>query len=837
MCMLVALNCRFVSGLRLYVLALMLAACVDGLAQPWPAELRIQRPPTGPVRLELFGELGNDCAIEAADDPGTNAWSPRVTLTLTGSSQTWLDSAWCGRPRRFYRAITFNGPAPAEVASNFRLIDHLGKSRELSYHWTDTNVAAFVLVFTANGCSAVRDFLPALNALRSQFEPQRVRFWMIDSQPQETRSNIVSEAAALGLTLPVLHDRAQFVARAYRATTAPEAMIVSCGESDWVIVYRGAIDDRKDTNTVATTQHYLADALTQHLANGTVTPRITQPNGCALSLPTQPPVSYATDIAPLLQARCVLCHSPGNIGPFAMTSHDAVYERRWDIREAVRTGCMPPWHADPEHGHFANDNSLKPADAAKLVQWIEEGALRGDGPDPLSDAVPPSLADYPFTWPAELGEPDVILSPPSQSVPATGVQPYRYLYTRPPFASNVWLRAAIMLPSNRQVVHHMSVYLGRVTGAMEESLALYVPGQRQVAYPDGTGKLLPQGTDVTFELHYTPNGTAGMDAPRLGLWLHTNQPPRALLVGSRGTIPVLNIPPFAQDVPALIETTFSKDVVVYGMNPHMHLRGSRMKFEVTYPDGIREVLLSVPNYDFRWQTLYRLETPKRLPAGTRMVITGAFDNSPQNLNNPNPAQTVIGGLQTTDEMFLDFLRYAEMLTLHTQPRSATAVRGSRVTFSVTASSPTPPIAYQWRLNGADISGATASSFTITNAQSVHEGNYTVVIRDLAETILSQPASLEVGDPPVIAQQPVAQTVPLGGDATFSVSVAGTPPFGFSWRKDSTVLTNIVQSETTSTFTIFNTRTNDAGNYRVVVTNAFKPSGVASPLTSLTVTGP
>jgi len=372
---------------------------------------------------------------------------------------------------------------------------------------------------------------------------------------------------------------------------------------------------------------------------------------------------------------------------------------------------------------------------------------------------------------------------------------------------------------------------------MEESLALYVPGQRQVAYPDGTGKLLPQGTDVTFELHYTPNGTAGMDAPRLGLWLHTNQPPRALLVGSRGTIPVLNIPPFAQDVPALIETTFSKDVVVYGMNPHMHLRGSRMKFEVTYPDGIREVLLSVPNYDFRWQTLYRLETPKRLPAGTRMVITGAFDNSPQNLNNPNPAQTVIGGLQTTDEMFLDFLRYAEMLTLHTQPRSATAVRGSRVTFSVTASSPTPPIAYQWRLNGADISGATASSFTITNAQSVHEGNYTVVIRDLAETILSQPASLEVGDPPVIAQQPVAQTVPLGGDATFSVSVAGTPPFGFSWRKDSTVLTNIVQSETTSTFTIFNTRTNDAGNYRVVVTNAFKPSGVASPLTSLTVTGP
>jgi len=149
-----------------------MAACPDGLAQPWPAEPRIDRPPDGPVRLELFGDPGNDYAIEAADDPDTNTWSPLVTLSLTGPSQTWLDSGWCGRPRRFYRAITFNGPVPAEVAPSFRLIDHLGKSRELGYHWNDTNVAAFVLVFTANGCASVRNFLPALNALRSQFEPQ-----------------------------------------------------------------------------------------------------------------------------------------------------------------------------------------------------------------------------------------------------------------------------------------------------------------------------------------------------------------------------------------------------------------------------------------------------------------------------------------------------------------------------------------------------------------------------------------------------------------------------------------------------------------------------------------
>lgn len=522
-----------------------------------------------------------------------------------------------------------------------------------------------------------------------------------------------------------------------------------------------------------------------------------------------------------------------------MTSHDAVQSRALAIRENVLAGHMPPWHADPEYGVFTNDYSLKSGDIAKLIQWIDEGAPRGDGPDPLVDSVPPSLADYPFTWPAELGEPDVILSPPEQSVPATGVVDYRYFYARSPFASNVWLRAAIMLPgTNRQVVHHMSVYLGRVSDPMEECLAVYVPGQRQVAYPDGTGKLLPAGTEVTFELHYTPNGTAATDAPRLGLWFHTNPSPRALIVGSRGTVPNLTIPPFTQEWPIQREATFSRDVLVYGMNPHMHLRGARMKYEAIYPDGTKEVLLSVPRYDFRWQTLYRLAAPKRLPAGTRLVVSGAFDNSPQNLYNPDPSRTVIGGEQTTDEMFVDFLRYTEMLTLQAQPRSAFAARASRVTFSVTASSPSPPIAYQWHFNGANIAGATTSSFTITNAQSVHEGSYSVTVSDSAETILSRPASLVVGDPPVITQPPVAQAVLVGGNAIFSVSVTGTPPFGFSWRKTSAVLTNVVQSEATSTFTLFNVSTADAGNYRVVVTNAFNMSpGVASPLTPLTVTGP
>lgn len=232
-------------------LVLTLAACLDALAQPWPAELRIQRQPTGPVRLELFGDLGNDYSIEAADNPGASNWSPLVTLSLTGTSQTWLDSGWCGRPRRFYRAVSFNGQAPLEPASSFRLIDHLGKSRELSYHWNDTNVAAFVLLFTANGCASVRHFAPALAELRNRFEPQKIRFWLVDSS-SDSRSNLVADASLLGLGLPILHDRAQVVARAYHATTAPEVIGVSRGEFGWGVFYRGpSMTERTRTRSPA----------------------------------------------------------------------------------------------------------------------------------------------------------------------------------------------------------------------------------------------------------------------------------------------------------------------------------------------------------------------------------------------------------------------------------------------------------------------------------------------------------------------------------------------------------------------------------------------------------
>src|SRR5204862_1232766 len=137
-------------------------------------------------------------------------------------------------------------------------------------------------------------------------------------------------------------------------------------------------------------------------------------------------VSYSTNIAPLLQSKCVNCHSPGNIAPWAMTNYDIVRAYGSSIKQKVLTGEMPPWHADPYYATFANDFSLTPGEAGALVQWINDGAPRDDGPDPLA-AAPPPPTNYPYTWPSGLGQPDLVLSIPPQSVPATGVVGYRYL--------------------------------------------------------------------------------------------------------------------------------------------------------------------------------------------------------------------------------------------------------------------------------------------------------------------------------------------------------------------------------------------------------------------------
>ena len=648
--------------------------CATTYAQP--TQLSIDRN-SGAVRLGITGEPGRDYLLQAASDNlGSNSWELLLTATLTNATFGWFDAVASMMPQRFYRAVKLTDPSLPVAAGNFRLIDHLGRSRELNYHLSDPNVQSIVLIFTGNGCAKVHEMIPAIKSLRDQFKAQGVLFWMIDANPSDNRSNIVVEANTQGIDLPILHDPAQVVAREYGAASTLEAFALKKAAetwtTNWVVFYRGALDDRLGPSPVVGTQFYLSNALTAFLSGQAVTVSRTKPNGCPIAFSPPQTISYSTDIAPLLQDKCVRCHSPGNIAPWAMTNYAIVRAYAQAAKQKVLAGEMPPWHADPFYGSFTNDSSLTPAQAAMLVQWINDGAPRGTGPDPLEGAA--VATNYPFAWPPELGQPDAVVSIPVQEIPPTGDVDYRYLTVTSPFTNDVWLRAAVVRPGNVKVVHHSLVFNGSSSQLMglDGFFSGYVPGTEPAAFPSGTGKLLRRGEQLTFQMHYITTGQADTDQTQIGLYMMASPPINVLQTKSVfNTSFVLGstaIPAGANDfeisaqypIALFGSPTLSTNILLYEMSPHMHLRGSRFRYEVVYPNGTREVLLSVPKYIFHWQRLYRLTQPKYIPKGSRIVGVGAWDNSPQNPDNPDPHSSVYWGDQTYEEMFIGYFNFAEV---------------------------------------------------------------------------------------------------------------------------------------------------------------------------------
>lgn len=633
-----------------------LAAAV--LAQP--AQLTIDRS-TGLARVSVAGSPGNEYDLEGSTDTVTsNSWKSLVVASPTNTAWSWFDAESARMPQRFYRVVERTN-AGAPPAADFRLTDHQGHSRHLGYYLPDPATRSIVLVFTANDCARVGDMLSPIKSLRDQFAPQGVRFWMVDSHPADTWSNIAAQAAARGIDLPILHDPAQLVAREYGAVASPEAFVLKkdAGTGGWAVAYRGAVDDRPGPAPAETTQYYLSNALAAVVADQSLTLKSSAAAGCDLPLNPPAAAAYSADIAPLLAEKCVRCHSAGNVAPWSMTNYDIVRAYAPLIKDKILTGEMPPWHADPDHGGFTNDFSLAPQQAAALVQWVNDGAPRGNGPDPLA-ATPPPPTNYPNDWPSFLGPPDAVLSIPAQTIPASGVLDYRYFDVPTSFATDAWVRAAVILPGNRKVVHHSLAFFGSdaVFKGLLGFFAIYIPGYDPAVAPEGTARLLPKGTVLQFQMHYVTTGQPETDQTRIGLYL-SPAPPKSILQTKSAWNLGFVIPPGSPDTRATATYNFAKGATLYEMVPHMHLRGTWFQYEAVYPDQTREILLSVPDYDFHWQALYRLARPRFIPAGTQLICTGGWDNSALNPDNPDPGATVTFGEQTFDEMFIGYFDFAE----------------------------------------------------------------------------------------------------------------------------------------------------------------------------------
>ncbi len=588
----------------------------------------------------------------ASDDPVAGPWEPVLRMTA-GHDHTWFDPQARAQQRRFYRSERMHPRPPALPIWNFRLIDHAGVAHELL---RDGDQRVVVLAFTDN--AGLASLWNELKPVRERFAGKPVAFWMVN--PVDSRASLAAAVNSAGVPVPLLHDVAQSVMTTFGARRSGEVVAVT-GEM-MEEIYRGSISDRFENNGVTVKQDFLADAVASYLEFRPIRVPMTRGGGSELAVAAAGVPDYTTEVAPLLQRSCVTCHRPGDIGSFAMTNHATVAAQAVSMKANLLEGIMPPWHADAPKGMFANDFSLEPAEVSRLLRWVDAGSPRGTGSDPLAEEAPPSTE----AWP--MGTPDRIATVQTQMIPAKSSQaeiPYRYLIVLNPFPTDVWLRAAVVRPGNRRVVHHALIFTGtsfsdilQVQGGLGGFFAGYVPGMDQTEYPAGTGKLLKKGSFIIFQMHYTPVETAQTDATQIGLYVAATRPAKELKTGAAYTT-TFTIPPGSGDAAVSAEKTFDRPVTIYEMSPHMHYRGKRMRIEAELPDGSVDMLLNVPAYDFAWQAMYRFTEPRRYPAGTRIRVTGAFDISVWNPFNPDPSASVTFGEQTSDEMFIGYLNYSE----------------------------------------------------------------------------------------------------------------------------------------------------------------------------------
>jgi hypothetical protein len=420
-------------------------------------------------------------------------------------------------------------------------------------------------------------------------------------------------------------------------------------------------------------------------------------------------VTFTKNVAPIFNKACAECHRPGEAAPFSTLTYKDVRPWAKSIREKVVNRTMPPWHADPHVGQWANDRRLSQAEIETVVAWVDGGAVEGNAKD-----LPP-MPKFVDGW--TIGKPDLVIPMPETfTLEASGPDEYQYFEVDPGFKEDRYVQRAEARPDNRKIVHHIIAFvvppakdgkrpqlskeeiekyrkqmekesifyrdgfLQRVKMdapiyddgcAIPESitrkqrsseeigalLAGYAPGMNQSIWEPGSVTKVPAGSKILFQMHYSKvAGSVQKDRSSVGLIFAKTPPEKQIL-----TRPVANnyfsIPAGATNHKVTACWTVEDDIHILTLMPHLHVRGKSQKIEAFYPNGKSEVLLDVPNYDFSWQTVYFLKKPAAIPKGTRILVSSTFDNSKNNKANPDPSKIVRWGDPTYDEMMIGWINY------------------------------------------------------------------------------------------------------------------------------------------------------------------------------------
>lgn len=396
-----------------------------------------------------------------------------------------------------------------------------------------------------------------------------------------------------------------------------------------------------------------------------------------------PALTFTRDVAPIIFNNCASCHRPNQVAPMSLLSYKEVRPWAKSIRQVVIERRMPPWLADPHYSQFINDRRLSQKDIETIVAWVDGGAKEGDAKD-----LPPvpRFADEGWT----IGKPDVVLSMTEEySVPSDGVVDYKYFAVPTNFAEDKYIQFAEIKRGNPSLVHHVIINVrelgqgplppageirlgaerlngegaaGRRDGQSQVSrnfdgmLIGWAPGMSPLTLRPGVAKLIKKGSVLVFQMHYTTNGTPGKDRTSVGL-IFSKGPVEKRFITAPASSRNLVIPPSDPNYESRSSFPFREDSHIWGFMPHMHLRGKDFEYKLVNADGMSQVLLRVPRYDFNWQLNYWLKEPIAAPKGSRLECVAHHDNSTNNKYNPDPTKEVRWGPQTWEEMMIGWFDY------------------------------------------------------------------------------------------------------------------------------------------------------------------------------------
>ncbi len=526
-----------------------------------------------------------------------------------------------------------------------------------------------VIAMTSVTCPLSKKYAPRLAAMEDELRQRGVGFVYVNTVEAESESDMRRQAREQGWEGPYLADRDRSVSGGLGARTTTEVFLIDASRT---LLYRGALDDQYGVGTSLpeARRHFLRDAIEAGLAGERVRVRATWPPGCLLDeakdAPKAPanaapePLTYHGRVSRILAQSCVECHQNGGEAPFSLESLADVQGRIRMIEAVVGDRIMPPSHGQPSPSAPALDNAsggarwMNDEDRSDLLEWLASARPVGEP----GDAVRARVEAPSGSW--RIGPPEVVLFGAPMALPAVGPLVHRRVLIPTNSEADLWLSSVEVRPVERGTVHHALLWIvppgGRLPGPGEvptdlELFATYSPGDSVVRLAPGRGRRVPAGSLLVADAYLRPMGREMNAGLRIGMRTLVAAPttPRTAqtLVAS-----LPEIAPGARDVRASAEMVLDRTTRVAALTPSASARCVSLRVEAMLPDGSTRVLLDAPKHDFRWQIRSDFAEPVELPAGTRVRLTGVFDNSASAPNNPAPSEAARGGAGAAEERLL-----------------------------------------------------------------------------------------------------------------------------------------------------------------------------------------